>query len=87
MLYAGAYTFGVNLSLEQHQGDTGAASAMISFFSTMLGALGTALASLFADGAIVALGALILLFSLLPLIGWLWFLRSGIPWAGANHSL
>lgn len=82
LLYAGVYTFGVNLAMDQHQGDTGAASAMISFFSTMLGAVGTAIASLFAGSAIVALGALILAFSLLPLLGWLWFLRSGIPWAG-----
>lgn len=82
VLYTGVYTFGMNLSLEQHQGDTGAASAMISFSSTILGAFGTALASLFAGNAVVALGALLVAFSLLPLVWWLWFLRSGAPCKG-----
>lgn len=82
VLYTGVYTFGVNLSLEQHQGGTGAASAMISFSSTILGAFGTALASLFTGNAVVALGVLMVVFSLLPLVWWLWFLRSGIPCKG-----
>ncbi len=79
-------TFSVNMILDQHQGDSGSAAALIASSGILFGSVGTVLAS-FSLGSfpiVSTLGALMLTFCFLPLLGWRWFLKSSIPCIGVK---
>ncbi len=84
LLSTAIYTYAMSLILDQHKGDSGTATSMINASATTLGSIGTLIVSFFVGHYIIGLGLLIIIFSLLPLIGWFFFLRSGMPCIGIN---
>ena len=76
--------FSTNLLLEQQKGDTGSASSLINTLSMVMGSIGMAVASLPWGNAVIALGAIISVCSLISLVSWNLFLKSNIPCIGVK---
>ena len=70
--------------LQQNEGDAGSASGIINFGNALSGALGMFLASFFAFDFIFGLGIIALVSTLLALLMWFLFLRSGLKLRALN---
>lgn len=62
----------------QQAGDSGSQASLIGTMFTVLGSIGMSLASLPLGNTVVLLGALIFIFSLISLVGWIALMRSKI---------
>ena len=69
--------FSTNLLLDQIQGDTGSASALLNFTHTLLGSIGMFIGSLPWGSYISGIGMTMLGFMILTLGAWLFVLKSG----------
>lgn len=69
--------FSTNLLLDQIQGDTGSASALLNFTHTLLGSIGMFIGSLPWGSYISGIGMTMLGFMILTLAAWLFVLKSG----------
>ena len=69
--------FSTNLLLDQIQGDTGSASALLNFTHTLLGSIGMFIGSLPWGSYISGIGMTMLGFMMLTLAAWLFVLKSG----------
>lgn len=69
--------FSTNLLLDQIQGDTGSASALLNFTHTLLGSIGMFIGSLPWGSYISGIGMTMLGFMILTLAAWIFVLKSG----------
>ncbi|WP_242941691.1 Bcr/CflA family efflux MFS transporter [Parasporobacterium paucivorans] len=74
--------FSTALLLDQHVSDTGAVSSLINTMFTVLGSVGMSVVTLMPGNIITVLGVLIAVFSVIPFIGWIAFMKSSIPCKG-----
>ncbi|NMA92656.1 MAG: multidrug effflux MFS transporter [Firmicutes bacterium] len=86
LINAGIRPMATNLMLEQQQDSTGTTASLIYFSNTVLGSLGTLIASIAWGNIILSFGVILTIFSLLPLGGWLLFLRSPVPCIGIKEE-
>lgn len=68
--------FSTNILLDQIQGDTGSASALLNFIHTLLGSIGMFIGSLPWSSYVSGIGITIVGFLLLALVVWLYVLKS-----------
>jgi len=76
--------YSVNWILDQHPGDNGAASSLISSTNTGLSCGCMLIAAFFSGDIVVSLGGLIIVFASISAITWYLFLRSSIPCVGVK---
>lgn len=74
--------FSTAILLEQQEGDTGSASALINFTHTVMGSLGMLLGALPWADFVTGLGILLTAFVSAALLGWVYILKSGIEIKG-----
>lgn len=72
----------VNLLLDQQKGDTGSVASLISALLTVMGSVGMSIASMPWGNRVIALGAMVTIFSATALLSWRLFIRSNIPCIG-----
>lgn len=78
--------FSMNILLDQQTSDIGSASSLLNTMFTVLGSIGMSIASMPWGNIIISLGALIVIFSTLSLIGWNLFMKSKIPCVGVKGT-
>ncbi len=76
--------FSTNILLDQVQGDTGSASALLNFTHTLLGSIGMFIGSLPWGSYIKGIGITIVGFLILALAAWLYVLKS--RWRYMNNA-
>jgi len=86
LLSGSVRTFSVNWILEQHQGDSGASSSVLSASSTILNCLGMFVAAVYPGNIVSGLVILMMLSGAVLLVGWRVFLRSSIPCVGVKTA-
>lgn len=86
LINSGLRPLATNLMLEQHKDNIGTISSLINAASVICGCLGTLIASVAWKNIVSSFGALLVIFSLLPLGTWLIFMRLPIPCLGIKES-
>jgi DHA1 family bicyclomycin/chloramphenicol resistance-like MFS transporter len=84
LFYAMIRPFGISLLFEQHDGDTGSASAVINTVFMVAGSIGMTITALPWGNIVARLGLFTTFISCIALVAWFLFLKSGIPCKGVK---
>ena len=76
--------FSTNILLDQVEGDTGSASALLNFLHTLLGSIGMFIGSLPWGSYVHGIGFTMVGFLILALIVWIYVLKS--KWTGFKNA-
>ena len=77
--------YSTNIFFDQQKGDTGSVSAIFNTTFTVLGSIGMVIASIGFGNIVISIGLILTVFSLISLLGWIAFIKSGIPCAGVKN--
>lgn len=86
MVQASVRPYSTNILLDQQQGDTGSASALINFLHGAIGSVGMVLVILPWPDSITGLGLVTVIFATAGLISWLVFLKTRIALVGIKGN-